>query len=103
MTHKIFYTTDNALKEALKFSMEHTRIYRPDEYPDLPDTSEKLGLPLVLNLRSFQAAMKFHRVMPNKKIAVLNFASERKPGGGVLKGSTDRKNLFVAVRPSILP
>ena len=83
-----FYTTDNDLKEALKFSIEHTRIYRPDEYPDLPDISEKLGLTLVLNLRSFQAAMKFHRVMPNKKIAVLNFASEIKPGGGVLKGST---------------
>ena len=67
--------------------MEHTKIYRPDEYPDLPDISEKLGLTLVLNLRSFQAAMKFHRVMPNKKIAVLNFASEVKPGGGVLGGS----------------
>lgn len=82
-----FYTSDPVLKEAISYSVEHTKLYKPDDYPELPNISEKLGLTLVLNLKSFQAAMKFHKVLPNKKIAVLNFASEVRPGGGVLGGS----------------
>ena len=82
-----FYTSDPVLKEAVAFSLEHTKLYKEDNYPELPNIPEKLGLTLTLNLRSFQAAMKFHKAMPDKKIAVLNFASPVHPGGGVFSGS----------------
>lgn len=38
--------------------------------------------------RTFEAAMKLHREFPDKKIAVLNFASAIRPGGGVKSGSS---------------
>lgn len=82
-----FCKTDPVLKEAVSYGMEHTKLYEADEYPELPYTPDKLGLALTLNLKSFQAAVKFHKVMPEKKIAVLNFASPVNPGGGVLSGS----------------
>ena len=82
-----FYSTDELLKSAVEFGLEHTKLYSSDEYPELPDVESKLGMTLTLNLKSFQAAMKFHRAMPDKKIAVLNFASATHPGGGVLSGS----------------
>lgn len=82
-----FYSTDERLKEAVEFGLEHTKLYSSDEYPALPEVESKLGMTLTLNLKSFQAAMKFHRAMPDKKIAVLNFASATHPGGGVLSGS----------------
>ena len=82
-----FYKSDPVLKEAVKFGMEHTKLYKEDNYPELPEIPEKLGLTLTLNLRSFQVAMKFHKAMPEKKIAVLNFASPIHPGGGVFNGS----------------
>ena len=85
-----FYKSDPVLKEAVAFGIEHTKLYKDykdEEYPELPNISDKLGLTLTLNLRSFQAAMKFHKVLPEKKIAVLNFASPINPGGGVFSGS----------------
>ena len=82
-----FYTSNPILKEAVTFSLEHTKLYKEDDYPELPKIPDKLGLTLTLNLRSFQSAMKFHKVMPEKKIAVLNFASPVHPGGGVFSGS----------------
>ena len=82
-----FYTNNPVLKDAVKFGIEHTKLYKADDYPILPEVHKKLGLTLTLNLKSFQAAMKFHRAMPDKKIAVLNFASAIRPGGGVFSGS----------------
>ena len=37
--------------------------------------------------KTFQAAMKLHKEFPDKKIAVLNFASATNPGGAVKRGS----------------
>ena len=37
--------------------------------------------------KTFEAAMALHREFPDKKIAVLNFASATRPGGGVKTGS----------------
>ena len=84
---QVFYNTDPTLKEVVAFGQKHTKLYKDDDYPELPDTSEKLGLTQTLNLKSFQAATKFHNEMPDKKIAVLNFASPIKAGGGVYSGS----------------
>lgn len=76
-----FYASDPILKEAVAFGMEHTKLYKEDDYPEIPEIPEKLGLTLTLNLRSFQMAMKFHKAMPEKKIVVLNFASPIHPSG----------------------
>ena len=82
-----FYTSDPILKDAVKLGMEHTKLYESNDYPELPNIHEKPGLTLTLNLKSFQAAMKFHKAMPGMKTAVLNFASPIHPGGGVFSGS----------------
>ena len=84
---QLFYKTDPILIEAVKFGKQHTKLYKTDDYPDLPEIPEKLGATLTINSRSFQTAMKFHHEMPDKKIAVLNFASAIHPGGGVFSGS----------------
>ena len=62
-----FYKTDPVLIEAVKFSKQHTKIYKADYYPDLPEIPEKLGATLTVNSMSFQTAMKFHHEMPDKK------------------------------------
>ena len=38
--------------------------------------------------KTFEAAMALHKEFPDKKIAVLNFASATRPGGGVKTGSS---------------
>lgn len=38
--------------------------------------------------RTFEAAMALHNEFPDKKIAVLNFASATRPGGGVKNGAS---------------
>ena len=38
--------------------------------------------------RTFEAAMALHKEFPDKKIAVLNFASATRPGGGVKNGAS---------------
>ena len=40
------------------------------------------------NARTLEAAMQLHKEFPDKKIAVLNFASATNPGGGVKRGSS---------------
>ena len=82
-----FYNSDPILKDAVNFGLVHTKLYKADDYFEIPEKPEKLGLALTLNFKSFQAAMKFHKAMPEKKIAVLNFASPIKAGGGVFSGS----------------
>ena len=72
---QLFYKTDPVLIEAVKFGKRHTKLYRAADYPELPEIPEKLGATLTVNSRSFQTAIKFHHEMPDKKIAVLNFAS----------------------------
>ncbi len=82
-----FCTNDQILKEAVNSGFANTKLYEAGDYPKLPEIPQKLGVTLTLNLKSFQTAMKFNKVMPNKKIAVLNFASPIHPGGGVFSGS----------------
>lgn len=107
-------------------SRKNTKLYEPDDYPDLPilGTVESLwaiadnpdgsisaqgaayaamkeienGAPndpvvhmqevRVSKHKTFEAAMALHKEFPDKKIAVLNFASATRPGGGVKNGSS---------------
>ena len=52
------------------------------------DPAQRLQQIRVSKNKTFEAAMKLHQEFPDKKIAVLNFASATRPGGGVKSGST---------------
>lgn len=52
------------------------------------DPAQHLQQIRVSKNKTFEAAMKLHQEFPDKKIAVLNFASATRPGGGVKSGST---------------
>ncbi len=84
-----FYTEDPTLKAAVKHSRENTRLYEADEYPDYPmDNNARSGKIRVTKHKTFEAAMELRKEFPDKRIAVLNFASASRPGGGVTNGAS---------------
>ncbi len=85
-----FYGEDSDLHDAVEESKEKTIFYLPNEYPNLPGPAAtgKRGLVTVSKARTLEAAMQLHEAYPEKKIAVLNFASATTPGGGVKSGSS---------------
>ena len=82
-----YYSEDPALKAAVKKSRESTRLYGADEYPELLGDPTRSGAVSVTKHKTFEAAMALRKEYPDKKIAVLNFASASRPGGGVTNGS----------------
>ena len=75
------------LSQAVDFSIENTRVYASDEYPQLENNSVNQNV-IVTKSRTFEAAINLSKKYPNKRIAVLNFASSTTPGGGVKWGSS---------------
>ena len=71
-----------------ELSVERTRFYAPDDYPMLEKAKSAMGGIKVTRSTTFNAARELHKVYPDKKIAVLNFASATNPGGGVTRGSS---------------
>ena len=83
-----FYAENAVLAAAVERTRRQTRLYGPDEYPELPEALAGRGEVRLMDARSFEAAMQLRREFPEAKIAVLNFASATRPGGGVKNGST---------------
>lgn len=83
-----YYQTTPALAEAVQRSKASTRLYEGGEAPDFPVAAGKAGKIAITKSRSFEAAMRLARRYPDKRIAVLNFASATNPGGGVVNGSS---------------
>ena len=121
-----FYKENKTLADAVENSRKNTRLYKADDYPDLPilGTIESLwkmadnpdgslsaqgaaaaairaienGAPndptihmqevRVSKKKTFGTAMALRKEFPDKRIAVLNFASATRPGGGVKSGSS---------------
>ena len=84
-----FYTEDPVLITAVKHSRENTKLYEADDYPDYPmDNAACSGVIRVTKHKTFEAAMELRKEFPDKKIAVLNYASASNPGGGVTHGSS---------------
>lgn len=84
-----FWQEDAALATALKDSLKGTVLYGADDYPPLPAQGPtRHGEVRVTRRRTFEAATALRREFPDKKIAVLNFASAIRPGGGVTWGCT---------------
>ena len=85
---KAYYTQNEKLANATKTAREATRLYDPDDYPEI-SISPKAGCQVSVSIhKTFEAAMEIRKVHPDWKIAVLNFASATNPGGGVKTGSS---------------
>ncbi|SEF49020.1 TIGR02452 family protein [Eubacterium ruminantium] len=85
-----FYTLDKTLLAETQSSASRTRLYAANEYPVLmrPADDAADAEVRISTKRTFEAAMDMCHSFPNKKVAVLNFASATNPGGGVLNGSS---------------
>ncbi|WP_097005344.1 TIGR02452 family protein [Lacrimispora amygdalina] len=90
---EIFQDTEKVMKEkkilaaAIINSINQTKVYVSLE-EGRTDVKETACAVVVSKDRSFAAAEKYHRLHPEDKIAVLNFASATNPGGGVKAGSS---------------
>ena len=83
-----FYTENKILATAVTYGREHTKLYEPADYPEIPVSEAKPGQVQVIAAKTFETAINLHKKYPTKKIAVLNFASATRPGGGVKNGSS---------------
>lgn len=86
-----FYTENAVLRGAVESSRKATKFYKADEYPLLgkrEDGTKKDQQVRVTKHKTFEAALMLHNECPDKRIAVLNFASATNPGGGVRTGSS---------------
>lgn len=82
------YETEKELVEAVKASISGTKLYAPDEYPEITDRGAQGETVITVSGdRSLAAAQRLMRQYPGKKTAVHNFASATNPGGGVERGS----------------
>ena len=76
------------IKRAAHFSTQKTKLYDKNELPTINVAPNRSGTVLVNRNKTFEAAKHIHKQYPEKKVAVLNFASAVNPGGGVAKGSS---------------
>lgn len=83
-----FYMENKTLAAAVAYGQQHTKLYEPDDYPEIPASNARPGQVQVIAAKTFETAVNVHKSFPDKKIAVLNFASATRPGGGVKNGSS---------------
>lgn len=78
---------EKLFKHQIQDSIATSKIYSPDSFSSDSETSgEERAEQLVWACASDQAAIKAFKNYKGKKIAVLNFASYKNPGGGYLNG-----------------
>ena len=80
--------TEPKIKKAAHFSIQNTKFYGENELPTISAVQNQTGMVMVTANKTFEAAKHIHKQYPEKKVAVLNFASAVNPGGGVAKGSS---------------
>ena len=81
-----FIKEDKLLSDSSFISLKSTIIYK-DKMVAGAKAIKDAKVTITTN-RTFEAATKLNKKYPNKKIAVLNFASATNPGGGVVNGSS---------------
>lgn len=82
-----FIKENASLADAVEKSIAESKCYPEDASFNLTGLAEKAGVVIVCESDSFTYAVKMHSEHPDAKIAVLNFANSKYPGGGVKKGS----------------
>ena len=81
------YTTDQALVQAVRQSIESQVFISENSTVDVPAPSKtEMAKVFVSGKRSLEAAENYAK--QGKKVCVLNFASAINPGGGVVNGSS---------------
>ena len=80
--------TDPDLSASIPAAKKNTTVFYEDDYPAFDSSKTKEMIISVSGDRSYQAAMRLHKVNPEAKIAVMNFANAFHAGGGVTKGSS---------------
>lgn len=75
------------LKEAARASAGATKVYEPDDWPEL-GAANRTGAVRVSERRSFEAARAILGERPDAHVCVHNFASSVFPGGGVRNGAS---------------
>ncbi len=84
---ELWYVTDETLIDAVRNSVDKTKIYFDGDTPTLPDKKFERTNVVVNRERTFEAARNAHVDNPSARIGVLNFASATTPGGGVKTGA----------------
>ena len=79
---------NSELALAVKESKRGTKFYSAEPLERPSTDCGKASFVTVTGNRSFQAAQQLRARYPEKRIAVLNFASATSPGGGVKSGSS---------------
>lgn len=83
-----FYTENPNLAAAVAYGRQHTKLYEQNDYPEISVSNAKSGQVQIIAAKTFETAINLHKKYSTKKIAVLNFASATRPGGGVKNGSS---------------
>ncbi|MDE6519963.1 MAG: TIGR02452 family protein [Ruminococcus sp.] len=79
--------TNPILIDAIEKSIRGTVLYKQGETPEIHNVEGKCKI-TVTSERTFQASKNLISEYPNARIGVLNFASARNVGGGVVNGAT---------------
>ncbi len=78
---------DPDLSASIPVAKKKTEVFYENDYPNFdPDKAKKMTI-AVSGDRSYQAAMRIRKELPEAKIAVMNFANAFQAGGGVVTGA----------------
>lgn len=78
---------NDTLKSAVKKSIENTVLYKAGDYPEISRKPDRKCRVLTTHERTVESAVNLHKLYPDKKITILNFASAVNAGGGVTLGA----------------
>ena len=78
---------DPFLKLAVEHSIKNTQLYKEDKPCPINVEPTKKGEIRITKYDTLESALYLEKEFNDKKIAILNFASSKTPGGGVLSGS----------------